>query len=80
MAKGQKTGGRQKGTPNKVTRAVRELVVEALDDVGGKDWLIKLAKEDPKTFSGLIGRVIPTQIEGQLDTSVTFNTVYETKK
>jgi hypothetical protein len=78
--KGQKTGGRVAGTPNKVTKAVRDLVVEALHEVGGKEWLIKLAKDDPKTFCGLIGRVIPLQVDGSLDTSITFKTVYEDKR
>lgn len=43
MAKGQKTGGRRKGTPNKVTREISELakamVPESIQELG------RLAKE-----------------------------------
>ncbi|WP_185973497.1 hypothetical protein [Mesorhizobium sp. WSM4303] len=63
--------GRPKGSVNKTTKAVRELVVDALHDVGGKDWLIQLAKDDPKTFSGLIGRVIPLQVDANVKSTVT---------
>lgn len=48
MAKGVKTGGRQKGTPNKVTREFRETVQKLLDDnrdnVGR--WLTLVAEGD----------------------------------
>jgi hypothetical protein len=32
MAKGYKTGGRRKGTPNKLTRDLREMILGALAD------------------------------------------------
>jgi hypothetical protein len=32
LAPGRKTGGRQKGTPNKTTRAVKEFLAELVDD------------------------------------------------
>ena len=34
MAKGQKTGGRQKGTPNKVTGEIRARIEEGADPIG----------------------------------------------
>ena len=72
--------GRAKGTPNKTTKAIKDAVQEAFEKAGGVAYLVKLANDDPRTFCGLIGRVIPLQVEGNLDSTVTFKTVYEEKK
>lgn len=72
MATGVKTGGRQKGTPNKTTGVLKEAIVLAAEQVGednkGKDgltgYLRRVAKEDIKAFAGLLGRVLPLQVAG----------------
>ncbi len=53
-----KTGGRKKGTPNKVTKEVKECIIEAFHEVGGVDYLINVANKDPKTFLGLLSRTL----------------------
>lgn len=58
--------GRPKGSANKTTTAIKEAVVEAFEKAGGVDYLVKLASEDPKTFCGLVGRVIPLQVDGNM--------------
>lgn len=63
MAKGEKTGGRQKGVPNKTTAAIKEAVIEAFNRAGGVEYLLNVARDDPKTFCGLIGKVIPLQVD-----------------
>lgn len=63
---GERRGGRQKGVPNKITTDIRTAIQEAFDKAGGVDYLITVAREDPKTFCALIGKVIPTQITGSL--------------
>lgn len=63
--KGQKTGGRTKGTQNKVTQDIRQsfkLLVEGnFKEVQG--WLNKVAKTDPaealKLYMALSERVLP---------------------
>lgn len=65
MAVGKKTGGRKKGTPNKINKTIREMVVAALDEAGGKDYLLAQAKENPNAFLTLVGKVLPTQITGE---------------
>lgn len=62
MARGAKTGGRQKGTPNKVTATIKDALQAAFDEVGGKDYLVKVALEDQKAFCALIGKVIPQEL------------------
>jgi hypothetical protein len=71
--------GRPKGVPNKVTTALKEAILNALDTVGGEQYLVKVANEDPKTFCTLIGKVLPMTVEGNMgvEATVTFKTVYE---
>jgi len=65
--KGQKGGpGRPKGTSNKVTKELKEMILEALDNAGGVQYLESKAN-DPRTasaFLSLIGKVLPMQITG----------------
>lgn len=65
--KGQKSGpGRPPGTPNKATAQLKDMILQALDNSGGVDYLVERAN-DPKTataFLTLIGKVLPMQIAG----------------
>jgi hypothetical protein len=36
----------------------------AFADAGGVDYLIKVAKSDPRTFCALLGKLLPTQVTG----------------
>ena len=67
MATRQKTGGRKAGTPNKMTKTVKEMVLAALDEAGGKDYLLAQARENPNAFLTLLGKVLPTQVTGADD-------------
>ena len=64
--RGNAGNGRPKGAENKVTRAVKEAVQAAFDEVGGVDYLVTVAKEDHKTFCALLGKVIPTQVNAEI--------------
>lgn len=55
--------GRVKGTQNKITKAVKEMILGALDDVGGQSYLARQAEENPGPFMTLLGKVLPTQLE-----------------
>lgn len=59
-----KTGGRQKGTPNKDNAAIKDMITQALDKAGGVDYLTRQADENPTAFMGLIGKVLPLQLSG----------------
>lgn len=73
MTKRAKTGGRQAGTPNKITARVKEAVLKAAETVGKEvnindgltGYCEKLAKEEPKAFSGLLAKLLPTQVSGE---------------
>ena len=65
MAKGHKTGGRAKGTPNKIDGQVREMVLTALRDLGGKEYFATQAISNPNAFLKLIGKMLPLQTAGK---------------
>lgn len=67
MAAGRKTGGRTKGTPNKVNAAVKDAIIVAFDKLGGEAYLVKVAESDPRTFCALLGKVMPSQLTGAGD-------------
>lgn len=59
-------GGSRKGKPNKVTAQLKEMILEALDNAGGVEYLERKAN-DPRTapaFLSLIGKVLPMTIQG----------------
>lgn len=55
--------GRQKGELNKFTRTVKEAILAAFDEVGGHEYLVKQAQENPVAFMGLLAKILPTQID-----------------
>jgi len=71
--------GRPKGVPNKATASLKEAILLAAEDVGrdGKGtgglrgYLCRLAMDDPKAFSALLGRVVPLQVVGEGDGPLT---------
>jgi len=56
--------GRKKGVPNKLTTDMKATIVAAFVDAGGKDYLVKVAKTDPRTFCWLLDKILPTQVTG----------------
>lgn len=60
MAAGHKTGGRQKGTPNKSTVKVREAIaVFAEGNVGRlQEWLDEIAIDDPSKAADLYVKLL----------------------
>jgi len=64
MAQGRKTGGRIAGTPNKVTADLRDMILGALEDAGGQAYLHARAIDTPAAFMTLVGKVLPTKLEG----------------
>lgn len=59
-----KTGGRQKGTTNKLTADVKAMVLEALDKAGGVSYLLTQAQSNPNAFLTLVGKVLPMTVAG----------------
>lgn len=71
------TGGSRKGKPNKNTQELKNMILEALDESGGVEYLVRKAN-DPRTaaaFLSLIGKVLPMTIAGDKDTPLVFNVI-----
>lgn len=73
MAQGVKTGGRKRGTPNKTTALLKDAILQAAEAAGdaidGKglvSYLKAQASANPGPFMALLGKVLPTQLEGNL--------------
>lgn len=66
----QRTGGRVKGTPNKMTRDLKEMILGALSDVGGQQYLCTQAETNPNAFLALVGKVLPMTVQGDKDNPV----------
>jgi hypothetical protein len=65
----QPKGGSRKGSPNKNTAAIKDMILAALHESGGVDYLVKRAN-DPRTasaFLGLVGKVLPMTVAGDPD-------------
>lgn len=61
---GERRGGRKKGSPNKNTAAIKDMILQALSNVGGEKYLEKQAKANPGAFMQLLGKIMPTQLTG----------------
>ena len=56
--------GRPKGAKNKLNRELREMILTALEEAGGVDYLVKQTKENPRVFMALLGRLVPREVTG----------------
>lgn len=65
--KGERIGGRAKGTPNKTTKKLKDAIMHAFDEVGGQKYLVKVAQDDPRTFCTLLGKVLPNEIKAEVN-------------
>lgn len=70
MAKGKKTGGRVKGTPNKTTAQLKDAILEAAETAnpaGLVGYLRDLALNNSTAFAGLLGKILPKDVNLGLD-------------
>ena len=76
IGKGKAGPGRPKGVPNKHTTAVKDMILQALSQSGGIDYLVKQADENPTAFLTLVGKVLPLDVNnnhsGQVIAKVVF--------
>ena len=41
---------------------LKEMIEGALDELGGQAWLVQLAKDDPGSFSRLLAKLLPKDL------------------
>ncbi len=79
------SAGRPKGSPNKTTALLKDAIIQAAEASGldrkGKGGLVGyctfLARDEPKAFAQLLGKVLPTQVAGDPDNPLTVITRIE---
>ena len=58
--------GRPKGSPNKTTALLKDALLRAADEAGGKEGLVgylkRQAQENPGPFLTILGKVLPLQV------------------
>jgi hypothetical protein len=62
--RGIKTGGRKKGVPNKFNADLKSMILQALDESGGVQYLKTQSVLNPGPFMSLVGKVLPMTIAG----------------
>lgn len=70
----------RKGVPNKVNADIKNMILEALSNAGGAEYLERKAN-DPRTaaaFLGLVGKVLPMTIAG--DPNAPHKVIFEWKQ
>ena len=67
--------GRPKGSHNKVTRELKDMILGALDKAGGVEYLQAKAETHPAAFLALVGKVLPLQVTGDKDAPLTIKIV-----
>ena len=78
---GKGNPGKPKGATNKTTKELKEMILKALDQSGGVEYLVERAN-DPKTASAfltLIGKVLPMTVQGDPDNPVQHSLVVSFK-
>jgi hypothetical protein len=65
-----KTGGRQKGTPNKTTAMVKEALNLAFEDIGGQIAFSLWANANKTEFYKLYAKLLPVELAGSADNPI----------
>lgn len=65
MAIGKKTGGRQKGSENKLTGLAKDNIAAVFNRLGGTAGMAAWAEENKTEFYKLYARLIPVQLTGE---------------
>ena len=61
-----KTGGRVAGTPNKISGAVRDNVVNVFNKIGGEEEMARWAKKNQTEFYRLYSKLLPRQVNSEI--------------
>ena len=66
-----KTGGRKKGTPNKLTVGVKDAIAAAADALGGVEALVAWVRANPKNeyafWTQIYPKLVPLKLQGDQD-------------
>lgn len=71
--------GKKKGSKNIKTALLKDMILTALNNVGGVAYLQTQALNEPVAFLGLVGKILPKEIDanvkGEIKGSITVQLV-----
>jgi hypothetical protein len=67
--------GRPKGVPNKNTTAVKDMILAALNQAGGIEYLVRQSIENPTAFLTLVGKVLPLDVNANVQGQIGMPTI-----
>jgi hypothetical protein len=74
---GERRGGRQKGTPNKMTQDAKEAIEFVAQGLGGAEGMLAWAKKDATNerifWSNIYPRILPKEIKAEVDAQLVVN-------
>lgn len=70
--------GRKPGSKNKLSKALKDMILGALETAGGEAYLVKQAEANPGPFLSLIGKVLPSEL--QLNAEVTVHALTDEQR
>jgi hypothetical protein len=74
--------GKPKGAKTKTTAAIKDMIEQALSNVGGVAYLQRQADENPVAFMGLVGKILPKDLNigGELGVNLVIRRSFVRKK
>jgi len=66
-------GGRPKGSTNAKNMALKTMILNSLERVGGEEYLMRQAEENPSAFLTILGKIIPSELNAKLSGAVKVN-------
>ena len=70
--------GRPKGLLNANTKALKDMILGALDQAGGQDYLARQAVENPGPFLALVGKCLPKDINANVEGGISITSITRT--
>ena len=62
----------KKARSARVSVSLKEMILHALDESGGVEYLRKQAATNPSAFMGLVSKVLPMQLQGDASNPIQF--------
>jgi hypothetical protein len=62
--------GRPKGSANKVQADVKAMILGALEQAGGQQYLAEQAEANPAAFMSLVGKVLPKDVRAEVSGAI----------
>ena len=65
MTNSNTIGGRKQGTPDPLASDLRQMILGALEDAGGRKYLKELVEKSPSVFLGFLAKMISIEPGGK---------------